>query len=103
MKSKIFIGRINEINQFKAKLKSLNNPEITIFPNTTVIHGVGGMGKSTLCRKFKEICQTDYPSLNCIFLNWDDYSGSTYSPSELLNSISFKLREIFPDENAIFF
>jgi len=72
MKLKIFIGRENELEQFERIMNRLvqspdrNEPYV----NTILIYGVGGMGKTYLCRKFLEIARMKYPKVVRMHVDW---------------------------------
>ncbi len=90
MNHKIFVGRENELEFFRSTMKKLvnNKTDERPFSNTILIYGVGGMGKSSLCSKFIDIANTEYPDVIQISIDWDRYKhGCTFSPSELLDII----------------
>ncbi|MCK5057695.1 MAG: ATP-binding protein, partial [Candidatus Aminicenantes bacterium] len=95
----VFVGRENELEQFRHTLgKQQNNEEN--WANTFLVCGVGGMGKSTLCGKFVEIAETEFPHLVRIVIDWDlcKSRGSTFTPEELLDTISREFLNAFPKD-----
>lgn len=58
-KSQLFVGRHDEINQFVTWVSGNSNESPT---RASLVIGSAGIGKSTLLRKFQEICQAHNPA-----------------------------------------
>ncbi|MCP5102033.1 MAG: tetratricopeptide repeat protein [bacterium] len=102
MRNKVFVGRENELEMFRTTLDKTtaeNKPDKP-FANTFLLYGVGGMGKTYLCKKFAEITREAYPSSALVFIDWDARrrKGSTFTPQELLNTVALGFREYFPGQ-----
>ncbi len=89
MKKKIFVGRENELDQFRQTMNKLVAQQGNEHPyaNTILVYGVGGMGKTTICKKFTDLVETEFPSVVHITIDWDRArnSGSTFEPEGLLD------------------
>lgn len=104
MKKLPFIGRESEQLQFKQILKAAKGIADTndLFTNAILIYGVGGMGKSSLCRKFLEIAKTEFPEMTKAYIDWGSKTGYTYTPSELLDTIYNELKVHYNKELELY-
>jgi len=102
MKKKVFVGRENELEQFRQTMRKLQEEHTKKEPyaNAILVYGVGGMGKTFLCRKFIDIIETEFPSILPIYIDWDmcKNRGSTFTPEELLDILHRELNAHFPKE-----
>ncbi len=102
MKKKVFVGRENELEQFRQTMRKLQagHTKEQPYANTILVYGVGGMGKTFLCRKFIDIIESEFPSLLPIYIDWDMCKnlGSTFTPEELLDILHNELKTHFPKE-----
>ncbi|MCK4734298.1 MAG: tetratricopeptide repeat protein [Methanophagales archaeon] len=106
MNTKIFIGRENELEQFRRTMDTLiPSPKSgEYYANTILIYGFGGMGKTELCRKFLEIAKTKYPEVVQTAINWlDKKEGCSFTPIELVDIFSDELKDKFPKEMKPYF
>lgn len=93
-----FVGRENEQLQFKQIIRAITKKSDgnELYTNVVLIYGVGGMGKSTLCRRFLEIANAEYPEMTKVYIDWWRLkTGFTYTPAELLDTIYNELRVDF--------
>ncbi len=101
-KKDFFVGRLNEQEWFRITMEKLKKADKDTPPyaNTLLVYGVGGMGKSYLCRRFEQIVQTEYPEAAPIFVDWDRCKnrGSTMTPEELVDAVAEGLNACFPKE-----
>lgn len=109
MKKKVFVGRENELEQFRHTLDKLQAEHDNEEPyaNTILVYGVGGMGKTSLCNKFTDIRESEFPSITHITIDWDlcKSRGSTFTPEELLDTVAREFlkrlhKEMEPYKNA---
>ncbi len=102
MKRKVFVGRENELALFRQTLEKLqaSQPEAAAYANTFLVYGVGGMGKTALCRRFLEIVEGEFPQLTPLCIDWDlrKNRGSTFTPEELLDRVAGELNRHFVKE-----
>lgn len=102
MKKKVFVGRENELEQFRYTLKKLQaeHGQEEQYANTILVYGVGGMGKTSLCNKFTDIIESEFPSLVHIDIDWDlcKNRGSTFTSEELLDTVARAFTDLFPKE-----
>ena len=100
MKQLPFVGRENERLQFKQIINAAkyNADTNDLFTNTILIYGVGGMGKSTLCKKFLDIAKVEFPKMIRVYIDWEAKTGYTYTPTELLDIIYIELKVYFGKE-----
>lgn len=104
MNTKIFIGRENELEQFRRTMDTLIQSLGEPYANTILVYGVGGMGKTELCRKFLEIAKTEYPEVVRIAVNWlDKKEGCAFTPIELLDVFCAGLEDEFSKEIKPYF
>ncbi len=69
----LFIGRTAEQQQFRATLR--NKLRQRTEPDIFVVQGNGGMGKTTLARRFVEIATTEKPfkdKFQLLWIDWED-------------------------------
>lgn len=100
MKQLPFVGRESEQQQFRQIILSSkhNSYNDTFFTNVILIYGVGGMGKTTMCKKFREIAITEFSEMTSIYIDWETKTGYTYSPTELLDTIYNELKGTYSKE-----
>jgi len=100
MNPKIFIGRENELEQFIRTMDALvQSPDRReTYANTILVYGVGGMGKTYLCRRFLEIAKTKYPQVVRMNVDWGTKAGCTFTPVELLDILCGELKHEFTKE-----
>ena len=85
-----FLARTEEQKKFREVLRSLQSswfvehmptvvkflgrsPEVPVSPHVFLLHGEGGMGKSYLSRRLREIIQQEFePDINHVWLDWED-------------------------------
>ena len=57
---KLFLGRYQEQKQFRTALEeTLAHTPRESLPYVILLHGDGGMGKTTLAKRFRDIVQTE--------------------------------------------
>lgn len=102
MKRKVFVGRENELALFRQTLEKLtaSRPEAETYANTFLVYGVGGMGKTALCKRFVEIAEGEFPQLTPLYIDWDRRKnrGSTFTPEELMDTVAGELGRRFTKE-----
>ncbi len=77
-----FVGRVQQIQKFEQNLKL--NPDDVSFLNIFNVHGQGGVGKTTLIKKFKSLCSSsDYTT---VYIDCED--RSLYEATETMNVIA---------------
>ena len=73
---KIFVGRVEEQKQFRAALSEVIDPPTREdLPYVCLLYGDGGMGKSTLVRRFCAIAHEEKPfagSFQILWIDWED-------------------------------
>ena len=75
--TEIFLGREQEEREFTKVLKSLVSPDSNSrddgSPYIFLYYGTGGIGKTTLLKKLKNISTSEFPGqFNTIFLDWEE-------------------------------
>jgi len=72
---KLFLGRVEEQKQFRAALNEvLHPPRGEELPYIFLLYGDGGMGKTTLARRFRDIAQTEQPfegEFQALWVDWE--------------------------------
>ncbi|MCJ7531336.1 MAG: tetratricopeptide repeat protein, partial [Anaerolineales bacterium] len=75
---KPFVGRMDEQKGFRtALLGMLNPPHGETQPYICLIYSDGGMGKTTLARRFRDIAETEQPlegEFQILWVDWEDES-----------------------------
>ncbi|MEZ4642955.1 MAG: tetratricopeptide repeat protein [Chloroflexota bacterium] len=74
--NKLFLGRVEEQKQFRAALKELlDATESDNFPYVCLLHGDGGIGKTTLAKRFRDIATVEKPfadAFEYLWVDWED-------------------------------
>jgi len=72
----LFLGRVEEQKQFRAALKEvLGSPSDEDLPYILLLFGDGGMGKTTLAKRLRDIAQLEQPfesSFQILWADWED-------------------------------
>jgi len=70
----LFLGRIEEQKQFRAAITEvLHEPEGEDLPYILLLYGDGGMGKTTLAKRFRDIAQLEQPFESEFQILWIDW------------------------------
>lgn len=74
---KLFLGRVEEQKQFRAGLSELllDDSYEVAFPFVFLLYGDGGIGKSTLAKRFRDIAHDEVPfekEFNIVWIDWED-------------------------------
>ncbi|MFW6183365.1 MAG: hypothetical protein ACOC8X_06175, partial [Chloroflexota bacterium] len=73
---KIFVGRVEEQKQFRAALSEvLEPPAKEDLPYVCLLYGDGGMGKTTLVKRYCDIAQHEEPfadQFQVLWVDWED-------------------------------
>jgi hypothetical protein len=71
-----FFGRVEEQKQFRMALRELREPpRDETLPYIFLLYGAGGIGKSTLARRYRDIALGERPfkgKIQCFWLDWED-------------------------------
>ncbi len=74
--NELFLGRVEEQKQFRAALMDLLNlPPGEELPYVILLYGDGGMGKTTLAKRFRDIAQIEQPfegEFQMLWVDWED-------------------------------
>ena len=71
---KLFLGRVEEQKQFRAALNEvLAPPPGEDLPYIFLLYGDGGMGKTTLAKRFRDIAQNEQPFESAFQMLWIDW------------------------------
>ncbi|MFH1635119.1 MAG: tetratricopeptide repeat protein, partial [Chloroflexota bacterium] len=77
--AKPFLGRVEEQKQFRAALReTLDPPPGEDLPYICLLYGDGGIGKTTLAKRFRDIAQTEVPfegEFEMLWVDWEDARG----------------------------
>ncbi|MEM9400718.1 MAG: tetratricopeptide repeat protein, partial [Verrucomicrobiota bacterium] len=106
IKSKaLFVGREQEQRRFREIIKQITESrQKPKLPNVILVWGQGGIGKSSVCRKLRDISEQEFPSVNCLFMDWEDYTRIVPGLSEnreamsgerMLRIFSRELKDVF--------
>jgi len=75
----LFLGRVEEQKQFRAALNEvLAAPPGEDLPYVLLLFGDGGMGKTTLAKRFRDIAQMEQPfegEFQVLWVDWEDERG----------------------------
>ena len=73
---KLFLGRVEEQKQFRAALSEVTNSVTTDeLPYISLLFGDGGMGKTTLAKRFRDIAEKDpefAAKVQVLWIDWED-------------------------------
>ncbi len=73
--AELFLGRVEEQEQFRRALHTLLAPPTDDDPPWVfLLYGEGGMGKSKLARRFRDIAQTEAPfesAFHTLLVDWE--------------------------------
>ncbi|EFO80091.1 peptidase S1 and S6 chymotrypsin/Hap [Oscillochloris trichoides DG-6] len=74
-----FFGRVEEQNQFRTTLDALlRTPPGEHLPFVLLLYGDGGIGKTTLSRRFRDIIGTEYrDQFQILWVDWEDEQRRT--------------------------
>ncbi len=69
-----FFGRVEEQKQFRSTLAELlHTAPAETLPLVLLVHGDGGIGKTTLLRRFRDILQAEFrDQLQGLWIDWED-------------------------------
>ncbi|MCS6910237.1 MAG: tetratricopeptide repeat protein [Anaerolineales bacterium] len=74
--NKLFLGRVEEQKQFRAALHEvLDSPRDETLPYIFLLYGDGGMGKTTLAKRFCDIARDEAPfegEFQILWMDWED-------------------------------
>ena len=80
---KPFIGRVEEQKQFRAALKDvLYPPKDEVLPYVFLLYGDGGIGKTTLARRYRDIACHEKPyagEVSVLWVDWEEERGRSAS------------------------
>jgi tetratricopeptide (TPR) repeat protein len=71
----IFLGRVEEQKQFRNVLGEVLNTTGEELPWVVLLHGDGGMGKTTLAARFRDIAQGEEPfagAFETLYIDWEE-------------------------------
>ena len=81
---KPFFGRVEEQKQFSAALQeTLQPPRDETLPYVILLYGDGGIGKTTLARRFRDIVNEEEPFRGKVLTLWVDWEAERDRWSEL--------------------
>jgi tetratricopeptide (TPR) repeat protein len=81
---KPFFGRVEEQKQFRAALQeTLQPPRDETLPYVILLYGDGGIGKTTLARRFRDIVNEEEPFRGKVLTLWVDWEAERDRWSEL--------------------
>lgn len=73
---KLFLGRVEEQKRFRAALNEvLHPPPDEILPYIFLLYGDGGIGKTSLAKRFRDIARDEAPfegEFHILWLDWED-------------------------------
>ncbi len=68
----LFLGRQDAQERFRRALWALLRPQEDEQPFIFLLHGIGGIGKSALTRRFRHIAEREFPgSFHILLLDWE--------------------------------
>ena len=81
----IFVGRVEEQRQFRAALgEAIKPPRDETLPYVFLLYGDGGIGKTTLARRFRDIALEDKPFAGKVKHLWVDWEAERDRSAALL-------------------
>src|SRR5262245_18524011 len=69
----IFLGRVEEQKQFRNVLNEMLNTTDEDLPWVVLLYGDGGMGKTTLASRFRDIARGEEPFAGAFEMLWIDW------------------------------
>ena len=96
----IFIGRADELYEFRTALKALIHPELVMQSRRVfLLDGQGGWGKSTLLSRYVDICDEEKEHIFWIYIDWERADIEAYrSTSMMMDHLAGQFENKYRDE-----